>query len=175
MNIRAATAADESSISLIYKAAFPEEEADSVVRLALELLLQPSSAKTTSLIAESADDVVGHVAFSPVTISEEPQRAACILAPLAVRPEFQRQGIARTLVENGMNQLQCDGVQIVFVYGDPALYGRFGFYAELAAQFSPPCPLTHPFGWQAKAMTEDVRDSSGQIRCVAALSQPELW
>ena len=44
------------------------------------------------------------------------------------------------------------GVNVVFVYGDPKYYGKFGFSAEVASAYSPPYELQYPFGWQAVAL-----------------------
>jgi putative acetyltransferase len=86
-----------------------------------------------ALVAECDDDgVVGHVAFSPVTIhpaADDPPRSAIGLAPLAVLPDFQRRGIGEALVRAGLERVRSLGEPLCVVLGDPAYYGRFGFTA----------------------------------------------
>ncbi|MEZ6065774.1 MAG: N-acetyltransferase [Planctomycetaceae bacterium] len=118
--------------------------------------------------------MVGHVGFSPVT---DPMHSfvGYILAPLAVRPEFQRQGIGTAVVEAGIQQLVEQGVDIVFVYGDPAYYARYGFEPASAASFHAPYPLQYPFGWQARCLTASAKlPAAATLTCVA-LRDPALW
>lgn len=64
----------------------------------------------------------------------------------------------------------------MFVYGDPAYYGRFGFGTAAGAHFVPPFALEHPFGWQARGLRE--HGATGQtfrLTCVKALCDPALW
>ena len=80
------------------------------------------------------------------------------------------------LVETGMERLSKMGVNVVFVYGDPQYYGKFGFSPDVASRYSPPCKLQYPFGWQAVTLNEESMEvASVKISCVASLSDPELW
>ena len=75
-----------------------------------------------------------------------------------------------------MEQLSIMGVNIVFVYGDPKYYGKFGFNPDAASGYSPSYELEYPFGWQAIVLKEGVfTDSAVKISCVDPLSDPELW
>ena len=152
MNIRIATTQDQDAIRRLYWSAFPERENEIVATLAVELLAERSALPIISLVAEMEDDVVGHVAFSPVEIANQATIQAYILAPLAVRPGVQKQRIGSALVEYGMQRLSAMGVDIIFVYGAPEYYGRFGFSADTAQGYSAPYPLQYPFGWQAVAI-----------------------
>jgi putative acetyltransferase len=92
-----------------------------------------------SLVALEAEIVVGHVHFSDlaVEIDGRPIRAAS-LAPLAVRPDFQRRGIGTRLVTNGLRILRDRGRAAAIVLGHPGYYRRFGFSAELARKLAGP-------------------------------------
>jgi putative acetyltransferase len=71
--------------------------------------------------------IVGHIAFSPVTINAEDQTIGAIgLGPIAVSPERQRSGIGSQLVEAGLNEIKSVGHRIVIVLGNPEYYSRFG-------------------------------------------------
>ena len=156
--------------------AFTEEENEVVATLAVELLDENSALPILSLVAEMEGAVVGHVAFSPIKIENQAAIQAYILAPLAVRPDVQKQRIGTALVEYGMQKLSAMGVDLIFVYGAPEYYGRFGFSAEAAQGFSAPYPLQYPFGWQAIAIGDRAVDNRPHaMQCVQALCKPSLW
>jgi putative acetyltransferase len=81
-----------------------------------------------SLVAESDGEIVGHILFSPVTIEDGSQsRQGMGLAPMAVTPDRQRQGIGSELVQAGLEILREQDCPFVIVLGHPAFYPRFGF------------------------------------------------
>ena len=176
IEIRIGTDSDRDDVRSIHLSAFPASERETVSTLAVALLSEDTRPETISLVAETKEAVVGHVAFSPVTLNSNNSYLGYILAPLAVRTEHQKQGTGSQLVEDGIQRLSDMGVHTVFVYGDPKYYGRFGFSVDAAESYDPPYRLQYPFGWQAialdMAMTEG---TSGQIACVAALCDPVLW
>jgi putative acetyltransferase len=74
------------------------------------------------------DDVVGHILFSPVAIEGAGQRVLGMgLAPMAVLPDRQRQGIGSHLVRRGLDILRERGCPFVVVVGHPGYYPRYGF------------------------------------------------
>jgi putative acetyltransferase len=88
--------------------------------------LRAAGALPVSLVAEIDRNVVGHVAFSPVTISDgSPDWYG--LGPVSVLPQHQRQGIGTALIRAGLSLLQARGAQGCVLVGDPAYYQRFGF------------------------------------------------
>jgi putative acetyltransferase len=90
--------------------------------------LRAGGKATIALVAERDHRVVGHVLFSPVTLVEVPQPSfASGLAPLAVMPEAQGQGIGSALVRAGLARCRAVGHAFVVVLGSPVYYGRFGF------------------------------------------------
>jgi len=176
MNIRAATNEDSDNIQIVYLSAFPESESEIVSRLAIDLLSETTSPKTISLVATVEDGIIGHVAFSPVTIDNNENFRGYILAPLGVKPDYQKCGIGSQLVEHGMQQLSARGVNVVFVYGDPKYYSRFGFSADAAQQYITPYRIQYSFGWQAVVINEiDIEKRPLAIACVTSLCEPELW
>ena len=176
MNIRIATTHDGDGIRRLYWSAFPEGEKEITVTLAVELLAEKSALPIISLVAEMDDAVVGHVAFSPIKIDNQANIQAYILAPLAVRPDCQKKRIGSALVEYGMQRLSAMGVDIIFVYGSPEYYGRFGFSADTAQGYSAPYPLQYPFGWQAVAIRDcTVEHGPHATQCVTPLCKPSLW
>lgn len=90
-------------------------------------LLRAAARPTVSLVALAEEQVVGHLLFSPVRVEGAPGRLAMGLGPLAVRPEFRRQGVASRLLQVGLDACRIGAVELVFVLGEPRLYRRFGF------------------------------------------------
>ena len=175
VTIRDATSRDRDPIRDVHLRAFPADEGPIVASLAVNLLNEETSPVTISLVAEIDGTVVGHVAFSPVTIDSDPAWIGYILGPLGVLPEFQNRRVGSELSETGLRRLSADGVNVVFVYGDPKYYGKFGFTTAAAAGFAPPYELQFPFGWQAMTLKDGGPESQATINCVASLNDPELW
>lgn len=176
MQIRAATHLEQDNIQSVYLSAFGEDERDVVAQLAVDLLSEDTVPPTLSWVAESDDRVVGHVAFSPVTFENHGKLQGYILSPLAVQPEFQKRRVGSNLIRRGIQELSQVGVDMLFVYGDPNYYGRFGFLAETAEGCKPPYTLAYPFGWQGLILSDvDAASLSTGITCVASLSKPTLW
>ena len=88
--------------------------------------LRSANALTISLVAEADGKVVGHIAFSPVTISNG-RRNWYGLGPVAASPEFQNQGIGQSLINNGLTMLKALDAHGCVLVGDPNYYHRFGF------------------------------------------------
>jgi putative acetyltransferase len=108
-----------------------------------------------SLVAEVDGEIVGHILFSRIAIVTKVGTVdALSLAPMAVLPSHQRQGIGTRLVEAGLKACRERGHRIVVVLGHPEFYPRFGFSAELAER------LESPFGggeaWMALELVSDV-------------------
>lgn len=88
-----------------------------------------------SLVAERDGAVRGHILFSRLIVRGEENFSAVALAPLAVDPAHQGEGIGKALVEDAHLRLQREGELVSVVLGDPAYYGRFGYSHERAAGF----------------------------------------
>jgi putative acetyltransferase len=88
--------------------------------------LRAANALTISLVAELDGRVVGHIAFSPVTLSDG-TTGWYGLGPVSVLPEFQRMGIGGALIKEGLSRLKALGAKGCCLVGHPGYYGRFGF------------------------------------------------
>ncbi|MGH7999620.1 MAG: GNAT family N-acetyltransferase [Brasilonema sp.] len=93
----------------------------------------PNFIPELSLVALEDGDVLGHILFSHIFIEAPQQIPALALAPLAVTPLHQRQGIGSQLVEVGLSKCHKSDYPIVVVVGNPRYYRRFGF--QKASQF----------------------------------------
>ena len=94
MHVRIATELDRDDVHSVHWSAFAEDEREIVSKLAVDLLSEETTPQTISLVAETDGVVVGHVAFSPVTIASNENVHGYILAPLGVRPDYKKHRIA---------------------------------------------------------------------------------
>jgi putative acetyltransferase len=92
-----------------------------------------------SLVAEDASGIVGHIAFSPVAISDGAADWFG-LGPVSVCPERQGEGIGSALIREGIGELARRGAGGVVVFGNPAYYGRFGFTHDRTLTYPGPPP-----------------------------------
>ncbi len=130
---------DEAAIARVVAAAFGRQDE---ARLVDEL--RAGGYVRLSWVAESQGQIVAHVLFSELTIvSPTGSRCTLGLAPVAVAPRVQRQGIGTGLITRGLAACRAAGYPSVFVLGDPRYYRRFGFSAELAAPFDSPYAGEH--------------------------------
>jgi putative acetyltransferase len=126
MIIRNETTFDIEAISEITIAAFRSLAISNHTEQFIINALRNANALTISLVAEVDGRVVGHIAFSPVTISDSSPNWYG-LGPVSVLPEYQKQGIGKSLVNQGLSLLKALGGKGCALVGDPAYYQRFGF------------------------------------------------
>jgi putative acetyltransferase len=122
ITIRPEALQDASAVRRVNEVAFGQQlEADLAERL------QQNCAGSLSLVAAD-EKVVGHILFTPVTVESEIRPMSGMgLAPMAVLPERQSQGVGSRLVRHGISLLRARGVPFVVVVGHPEYYPRFGF------------------------------------------------
>jgi len=126
MIIRNETASDIEAIAEVTIAAFKTLPISNHTEQFIINSLRAADALTISLVAEIDGRVVGHIAFSPVTISDG-SIGWYGLGPVSVLPEYQKQGIGKSLINKGLSLLkELDGQGCTLV-GDPNYYKRLGF------------------------------------------------
>ncbi|KAF9432923.1 hypothetical protein BGZ76_010130 [Entomortierella beljakovae] len=126
--IREETPSDLDSIHRLTKAAFATEEYQAKEHIIIDKLREAGDL-TLSLVAKSTSngEIIGHVAFSPVTI-ENGLKNWYGLGPIAVSPNHQRSGIGSALIKEGLAKLvETNGASGCVVVGSPKYYGKFGF------------------------------------------------
>ena len=123
MVIRPETPEDAAAIHNVNGEAFGQKEEGELIDK-----LRNRGVLSLSLVAVEDKEIVGHIAFSPVVIESETSSFEGIsLAPMAVLPAYQRQGIGSKMVRAGLEECRRLGHEIVVVLGHPAYYPRFGF------------------------------------------------
>jgi putative acetyltransferase len=120
VSIRAEAAGDRDAIHAVHAASFPSDAEARLVDA-----LRDAGRLSLSLVASDQGDIVGHVAFSPVSLRGA--SAGVGLAPVAVLPAFRRRGIADGLIREGLAACRALGSRFVVVLGEPGYYRRFGF------------------------------------------------
>ena len=103
------------------------------------------------LVAEDDGAVQGHIFFSRMWADRTGLYGA--LAPLAVRPDRQGQGVGGKLVRSGIESAREFGCHGLLVLGDPAYYSRFGFSAQAVQDVS--APFRGMPAFQGLALEED--------------------
>lgn len=117
---------DEAAIADVTRAAFATLEiSDHTEQFVIERL-RAAQALTVSLVARLGARIVGHIAFSPVTISDGTD-GWYALGPVSVLPEHQRKGIGGALIEEGLRRLKALDARGCCLVGHPSYYPRFGF------------------------------------------------
>lgn len=126
ISIRPETNADIEAITEVTRAAFETLEISNHTEQFIIEALRAAGALTVSLVAEMEGRVVGHVAFSPVTISDGTQDWYG-LGPVSVLPEYQRNGIGKALIQEGLSRLKDLNARGCCLVGHPDYYRRLGF------------------------------------------------
>jgi putative acetyltransferase len=117
--------------------------------------LRRDAAPLVSLVAEDDANVLGHILFSPVTLASAPGLFLMGLAPMAVVPSRQRQGVGTALVHEGLERCRHLDAAAVVVLGHPEYYPRFGFFP--AARWSLRCEYDVP---EEAFMVRELRDGA---------------
>ena len=182
--IREALPSDLDDVLSIEHAAFGSDVEAELVR---NLLDDPSAKPLLSLLAFQVDltdhclreRAVGHILFTAAHLTDNQNTASiALLAPLAVVPEAQKQGIGTQLVEKGLQLLSQSGIELVFVLGHPDYYPRHGFQPAGALGFKAPYPIAaeHSAAWMVQALCPNLIGSvTGKVVCADLLNEPKYW
>ena len=176
MKIRKALETDLNDVLEVERLAFGYDKEAELVRA---LLQDPSAEPLLSLLAFNDHRAVGHILFTAAQLSEAGDKVSIrLLAPLAIVPDAQKQGIGGKLVEQGLSMLGRSGVDLVFVLGHPDYYPRLGFTPAESLGFEAPYPIPdeHSGAWMVQALRPGVIGTViGKIICADALNRPEHW
>ncbi len=162
MSVRLEETTDWPALYAIYAAAFGQlAEADLVRHMHDDgdLILS---------VTAYTDEPVGHIAYSKLSLHETSALKACVLAPLAVCPLFQKQGVGAALVRHSLKRLTETGHDLVVVLGEPHYYGRFGFTPRLAERLK--TPYDGPY-LQALALSDQGKDAHGSVSYARAFAE----
>ena len=168
---RQTTAQDISQVLQLYPKAFPDED----LRPVVAALLEPETDFDVLSMATFEDsELIAHVLFT-ICGTREVDQSGALLAPLGVTPSHQRRGLGASLVRAGLETLEASGTRQVFVLGDPAYYGRFGFRTESAVR--PPYALPEEWegAWQSILISGRTPLDEGPLFLPEPWMDPALW
>ena len=151
---------------------------DSEPQLTKDMLSDQSAQPCVSLLAYVDNQPVGHILFTHGYLTNNPKVEVSFLAPLAVVPKFQRQGIGGALIKKGLKILAKSGIGLVFVVGHPQYYPRHGFTPASKLGFEPtyPIPKEVADAWMVQALRPGIIGSvSGKVICCDVMNKPEVW
>ncbi len=165
MLVRAEEENDRAAVHAVNVSAFETPAEANLVNA-----LREQALPVASLVAEDNGTVVGHIMFSPVSLSGHPGLKVMGLAPMAVAPEHQRKGIGSALVRAGLEQCKQLGVVAVVVLGHPEYYPRFGF--SPASRFGIDCEYEVPAEvfMAMELQREALSEKAGRVKYHAAFS-----
>jgi putative acetyltransferase len=139
MKIRVENTQDYLKIAEVNRLAFEREnEANLITEIRNSHYYIPE----LSLVAEISNTVVAHIMFSYIHIIGEERLQVLSLAPLAVIPEFQKQGIGSALIRYSLEKADAMGEALAIVLGYPLFYNRFGFASSII--YGIQCPFDAP-------------------------------
>jgi predicted N-acetyltransferase YhbS len=178
MEFKAYEPGDPSAIESLFVSVFSksedEQEGALVGNLARELVATTDRRDLYGFVAVEAGQLVGAIFFSRLTFEKDID--GFILAPVAVRTEYQGMGVGRELIIHGLRELKKRGVRVVTTYGDPAFYAKVGFHPLSPNVIEAPFELSQPEGWLGQSLTEDsIEPIPGRCSCVKALDHPAYW
>jgi len=127
--IREEVPSDAASIHALTAAAFLDAPHAAHTEQFIVDALRKAGALAVSLVAELGGEIVGHVALSPLSISDG-STGWYGLGPISVKPELQRTGIGSLLMRAALQRLRERGATGCVLVGDPSYYSRFGFKPE---------------------------------------------
>nr|WP_204517928.1 N-acetyltransferase [Parerythrobacter lutipelagi] len=139
IELRLETPGDQETIYALTGAAFRDMPFSDGDEAELVDKLRDAGDLALSLVALDSDRIVGHIAFSPVSITD----GTCNwygLGPVSVWPERQRQRIGSSLIEHGLAEIRARGARGVVLLGNPAFYSRFGFEHDPRLLYPGPPP-----------------------------------
>lgn len=122
VKIRDERSDDAEAIDRVVQDAFGRDDEARIVRA-----LRQAGHLVLALVAEGPQGLLGHIAFSPLFEGKEPILGLAALAPVAVAPSVQGQGIGGMLIEEGLEAMRRRDTAAVVLLGHPAYYPRFGF------------------------------------------------
>ncbi len=185
MEIRKSTAGDLAALLAVHEAAFGPGEGKVIAALVKDIFADPSAQPLVSLVAVAEEELLGHILFSAARLSgnegtsgTEDRPPAALLAPLAVMPAAQQQGIGGALIAEGLQRLAAAGTALVFVLGYPAYYSRHGFAPAGREGFEAPYPIApeNAEAWMVQTLNPGTaQPSPGRVQCCTALDKAEYW
>lgn len=175
--IRETTIADFDAIMEVEEQAFGY---DKEALLVAQLLGDETAKPFVSLLAFDNEEAIGHILFTRAYFGGKDNSPMMhILAPLAVKPAYQQQGIGGILIKEGLRILQVMNSEVVFVLGHKEYYPKYGFttHATRLGYLPPyPMPEENEVYWMVQPIGQiGYGIGAGTVTCCDELNRPEHW
>ncbi|MCF4968159.1 GNAT family N-acetyltransferase [Nostoc sp. CMAA1605] len=167
MNIRCEIPSDYQAINEVNRLAFAGENE---VKIIEAIRHSDFYIPALSLVAEVNNQIVGHIILSYIHLIGEEQLKVLALAPLAVHPQFQKQGIGSKLVTVALTKAAETQEALVIVLGHPDFYQRFGFEPSVNYGIESPFPVAQEF-FMVKPLKKYDQNYRGKVVYPPAFSQ----
>jgi len=178
IQIKKTTTNDIWEIIRVEEQAFGSEKE---AQLTADLLNDPTAGPIVSLLAFHENKAIGHILFTRLYMNKlaSNQPIFHILAPLAVIPEYQKQGIGGLLIKEGLKSLKEMNSEMVFVLGHMDYYPRYGFIPDAKKLgYEAPFPIPEKFAnaWMVQSLNRNgFTIEHGKVICSEALNKEEHW
>ncbi|MFN6527721.1 N-acetyltransferase [Nostoc sp. ChiSLP03a] len=159
IHIRCETLLDYTAIAEVNTLAFGQENEAKLIE---KIRYSDRYISELSLVAEVENVVAAHILFSYIDLVGEETLQVLGLAPLAVHPQFQRQGIGSALIKAGLEIAELKKESIVIVLGHPHFYTRFGFQSSVVYEIESPFPVPEEF-FMVKALQNYQKQYKGKV------------
>ena len=169
LTIRECRPDDVAWLESLYPASYPEEDLLPLVRA-----MWNSSEEILSLAGEKDGIAAGHAVFTLGSI-DGTERKIALLGPVAVDPHHQRSGIGSAIIREGLDRLKAEGIEQVFVLGDPAYYGRLGFLPGATVKAPYELPEEWSEAWQYLSLGNTDIAKEGRLHLPDFWMRRELW
>ena len=178
MELRDHEPADAAAIERLFASVFSDSEGEQegalIGKLVRNLLATTDGGDLHGFVAVDGDAIIGALFFSRLTFEQAID--VFLLAPVAVRTDYQGKGTGQALIHHGLRELKKRGIQAAVTYGDPAFYSKVGFQPLSQATIEAPLPLSQPEGWLGQSLTEEpLAPIPGRPACVQAFDDPAYW
>ncbi|HKL68944.1 N-acetyltransferase [Salibaculum sp.] len=167
------------AIARLFEATFSASEGPDegalIGKLARDLLSDTSDSDLHVFTTWDGSTLAGAIIFSRLHVPDD-HRGVFLLAPVAVAPDQQGQGVGQSLLQYGLSEMRRVGADVAVTYGDPAYYGKVGFQPVTTETVPAPRPLQMPEGWLAQSLTDaPLHPIKGPAHCVPAIDDPAYW
>jgi putative acetyltransferase len=161
ITIRPEATSDYCAIKKVNDLAFGQPNEGLLVE---KLRQNPDFIAALSLVAEKDGNLIGHILFFPIkVIGPAASYDALALAPMAVLPDFQKQGIGGQLIGKGLETAKALGFRSVIVVGHPEYYPRFGFVPASSWGLQAPFALPDEVFMALELVPDGLKEVSGMV------------
>ena len=161
VQVRRATSDDFNDVMNVERLAFGEDDEAVLVE---DLLADQTAEPYVSLLACYQGEAIGHILFTKASLEgSNPSPSVYILAPLAVKPEYQKQGLGGLLIREGHRILKEMGVEMVFVLGHKEYYPRFGYRKAIDLGIEFPFEVSHEYCMVAELIPGATENVKGMV------------